>query len=59
VIDWVKAPPLDPYPADTMTAHPASTLVNEPTNDDPRRDFEIAAVAQVPAPAPCGSLVDR
>ena len=28
--------PLAPYPADTMTAHPVSTLVNRPANDDPR-----------------------
>ena len=28
--------PLAPYPADAMTAHPVSTLVNRPANDDPR-----------------------
>ena len=28
--------PLAPYPADAMTAHPASTLVNKPANDDER-----------------------
>ena len=28
--------PLAPYPADTMTAHPVSTLVNKPANDDER-----------------------
>ncbi|MDD9990852.1 MAG: SOS response-associated peptidase [Rhodospirillales bacterium] len=28
--------PLVPYPADAMTAHPVSTLVNRPANDDPR-----------------------
>ena len=28
--------PLAPYPADDMTAHPVSTLVNRPANDDPR-----------------------
>ncbi len=28
--------PLAPYPADDMTAHPASTRVNRPANDDPR-----------------------
>ncbi len=28
--------PLDPYPADDMTAHPVSTHVNRPANDDPR-----------------------
>jgi len=28
--------PLVPYPADHMTAHPVSTLVNRPANDDPR-----------------------
>ena len=27
---------LAPYPADDMTAHPVSALVNRPTNDDPR-----------------------
>ena len=27
--------PLAPYPADGMTAHPVSTLVNRPANDDP------------------------
>ena len=27
---------LAPYPADDMTAHPVSTLVNRPANDDPR-----------------------
>ena len=25
-----------PYPADDMTAHPVSTHVNRPANDDPR-----------------------
>ena len=28
--------PLEPYPADAMTAHPVSTHVNRPANDDPR-----------------------
>ena len=28
--------PLGPCPADEMHAHPVSTLVNKPTNDDPR-----------------------
>ena len=28
--------PLAPYPAGDMTAHPVSTLVSRPTNDDPR-----------------------
>ena len=28
--------PLGPYPADDMTAHPVSTHVNRPANDDPR-----------------------
>ncbi len=28
--------PLGPYPADAMTAHPVSTHVNRPANDDPR-----------------------
>ena len=28
--------PLDPYPAAEMHAHPVSTLVNKPANDDPR-----------------------
>ena len=28
--------PLDPYPADAMTAYPVSTHVNRPANDDPR-----------------------
>ena len=27
---------LAPYPTDDMTAHPVSTLVNRPANDDPR-----------------------
>ena len=31
-----KDVPLAPYPADAMTAHPVSTLVNRPANDDPR-----------------------
>ena len=28
--------PLAPYPADVMTTHPVSELVNRPANDDPR-----------------------
>ncbi len=28
--------PLAPYPAGDMTAHPVSTHVNRPANDDPR-----------------------
>ena len=28
--------PLGPYPADAMTAHPVSTHVNRPANDNPR-----------------------
>ena len=28
--------PLAPYPANAMTAHPVSTLINRPANDDPR-----------------------
>ena len=28
--------PLGPWPADAMTIHPVSTLVNKPANDDPR-----------------------
>ena len=28
--------PLAPYPADAMTAHPVSTLVNRAANEDPR-----------------------
>ena len=28
--------PLGPYPADAITAHPVSTHVNRPANDDPR-----------------------
>ena len=31
-----EAVPLDPYPPETMTLHPVSTLVNKPANDDPR-----------------------
>ena len=31
-----EAVPLGPYPAEAMTAHPVSTLVNKPANDDPR-----------------------
>ena len=35
---WLAAEdvPLAPYPADAMTAHPVSTVVNRPANDDPR-----------------------
>ena len=29
-------PLLRPYPSDEMAAHPVSTLVNSPTNDDPK-----------------------
>lgn len=28
--------PLGPCPADELLAHPVSTLVNKPANDDPR-----------------------
>ena len=31
-----EAVPLAPYPAEAMTAHPVSTLVNKPANDDAR-----------------------
>ena len=31
-----EAVPLGPYPADAMMAHPVSTHVNRPANDDPR-----------------------
>ena len=31
-----EAVPLAPYPADAMTFHPVSTLVNKPANDDER-----------------------
>ena len=31
-----KSVPLAPYPADAMTFHPVSTLVNKPANDDER-----------------------
>ena len=36
--DWLAGDdvPLAPYPADDMTAHPVSTHVNRPANDDPR-----------------------
>ena len=36
--------PLDPYPADDMTAHPVSTPVNRPANDDPRCVEPIALI---------------
>ena len=36
--------PLLPYPADAMTAHPVSTLVNRPANDDPRCVEPIALI---------------
>ena len=35
---------LAPYPADAMTAHPVSTLVNRPANDDPRCVEPIALI---------------
>ena len=38
-----EAVPLDPYPPETMTLHPVSTLVNKPANDDPRCVEPIAA----------------
>ena len=38
-----EAVPLGPYPADAMTAHPVSTLVNRPANDDPRCVEPVAA----------------
>ena len=38
-----EAVPLGPYPADAMTAHPVSTLVNKPANDDPRCVEPVAA----------------
>ena len=31
-----EAVSLAPYPAEAMTAHPVSTLVNKPANDDER-----------------------
>ena len=37
--------PLAPYPAEAMTAHPVSTLVNKPANDDER------CVESLPKPA--------
>ena len=36
--------PLAPYPADAMTAHPVSTLVNRPANEDPRCVEPIALI---------------
>ena len=36
--------PLIPYPADAMTAHPVSTHVNRPANDDPRCVEPIALI---------------
>ena len=36
--------PLAPYPADGMTAHPVSTHVNRPANDDPRCVEPIALI---------------
>ena len=38
-----EAVPLGPYPADAMTAHPVSTLVDKPDNDDPRCVEPVAA----------------
>ena len=38
-----EAVPLCPYPADAMTAHPVSTHVNRPANDDPRCVEPISA----------------
>ena len=35
--------PLGPCPADAMTIHPVSTLVNKPANDDPRCVEPVAA----------------
>ena len=36
-----EAVPLVPYPAAAMTAHPVSTLVNKPANDDERCVEEV------------------
>lgn len=41
----VVRPLLEPYPAEALRAHPVSTLVNRPTNDDP---------ACIAPSAPCG-----
>ena len=38
-----EAMPLGPYPADAMTTHPVSTLVNKAANDDPRCVEPVAA----------------
>ena len=34
---------LGPYPAEAMTVHPVSTLVNKHANDDPRCVEPVAA----------------
>ena len=39
-----KDVPLAPYPADGMTAHPVSTFVNRPANDDPRCVEPVALI---------------
>ena len=41
--------PLAPYPAEAMTAHPVSTLVNKPANDDERC---VEAIRSTKAPFP-------
>ncbi len=38
-----KSVPLGPYPSERMNAYPVSTLVNRPSNDDPRCVEPIAA----------------
>ena len=48
--------PSGPGPADELTAHPVSTLVNSPANDDPRC-VEPVSLARSPAPVP--GLADR
>lgn len=47
-VPWLagEAVPLTPYPADAMTFHPVSTLVNKPANDDER--CVEAAAGKVP-----------
>ena len=54
-----KAVALDPCPPETMAIHPVSTLVNKPSNDDPRVSarkptMPIGALAQHERPAPSG-----
>ena len=48
--------PLGPYPADEMHAHPVSTLVNRPANDDPRC---VEPISLAGSPETVSDLADR